>query len=55
MHLKCLFSLSKNRNDDVTNKFFQLKIVDYLTKEIELENEAAEKIYKLNQFNNSIK
>lgn len=53
MHLRCLLALSKNRNADVTNKFFQLKIVDYMTKEIELEHEAAEKIYKLNQYNNN--
>ena len=53
MHLRCLFALSKNRNTDVTNKFFQLKIVDYMTKEIELEHEAAEKIYKLNQYHNN--
>ena len=50
MHLRCLFSLSKNRCADVTNKFFQLKIVDYMTKEIELEHEVVEKIYKMNQF-----
>ena len=55
MHLRCLFVLSKNRNADVTNKFFQLKIVDYFTHEIQLEHEVAEKVYKLNQFYNSNK
>ena len=53
MHLRCLFVISKNRNSDVTNKFFQLKIVDYFTHEIQLEHEVAEKVYKLNQFNNN--
>ena len=53
MHLRCLFVMSKNRNADVTNKFFQLKIVDYFTHEIQLEHEVAEKVYKLNQFNNN--
>ena len=53
MHLRCLFVISKNRNADVTNKFFQLKIVDYFTHEIQLEHEVAEKVYKLNQFNNN--
>ena len=52
MHLRCLFVISKNRNADVTNKFFQLKIVDYFTHEIQLEHEVAEKVYKFNQFNN---
>ena len=51
MHLRCLFVISKNRNADVTNKFFQLKIVDYFTHEIQLEHEVAEKVYKFNQFN----
>ena len=41
MHLRCLFVISKNRNADVTNKFFQLKIVDYFTHEIQLEHEVA--------------
>ena len=53
MHLRCLFVISKNRNADVTNKFFQLKIVDYFTHEIQLEHEVAEKVYKFNQFNNN--
>ena len=53
MHLRCLFVLGKNRNADITNKFFQLKIIDYFTHEIQLEQEVAEKIYKLNQFNSS--
>ena len=53
LHLKCLFELSKNRNTDVTNKFFQLKIVDYFTHEIQLEQEIAERIYKLNHFNSN--
>ena len=52
MHLRCLFVISKNRNADVTNKFFQLKIVDYFTHEIQLEHEVAEKVYKFNQYNN---
>ena len=53
MHLRCLFVISKNRNSDVTNKFFQLKIVDYFTHEIQLEHEVAEKVYKFNQFTNN--
>lgn len=46
IHLQCLFALAKNRNFDVTNKFFQLRIVDFMTKELDLEHEAAEKIHK---------
>lgn len=45
-HLNCLFALAKNRSLDVTNKFFQLKILDFLVKEIDLEYEAAHKIQK---------
>ena len=52
-HYPILFVISKNRNSDVTNKFFQLKIVDYFTHEIQLEHEVAEKVYKLNQYNNN--
>ena len=53
MHLRCLFVISKNRNADVANKFFQLKIVDYFTHEVQLEHEVAEKVYKFNQFTNN--
>jgi hypothetical protein len=52
LHLMCLFSLSKNRNNDVTNKFFQLRIVDFMVKELDLEHEAAEKLYKAKNYMN---
>jgi len=46
LHIKCLFNLAKNRNQEVTKNFLQLGIVYFMTKEIDLEHEAAEKIYK---------
>jgi len=46
LHIKCLFNLAKNRNSDVTKNFMQLGVVQFLTKEIDLEHEASEKIYK---------
>jgi hypothetical protein len=52
LHLMCLFSLSKNRNNDVTNKFFQLRIVDFMVKELDLEHESAEKLYKAKNYMN---
>jgi hypothetical protein len=49
-HLRCLFALAKNRNIDVTNKFYQLKIVDFMIKELDLEHDASEKVYKIKNF-----
>ncbi len=49
-HLKCLLALAKNRNNDVSNKFYQLRIVDFMIKELDLEHEASEKIYKIKQY-----
>ena len=40
LHLKCLFYLAKNRNSDVSNKFYQLQIVEFLSKELDLEHEV---------------
>lgn len=50
LHLQCLFSLAKNRNFDVTNKFFQLRIVDFMVKELDLEHEATQKLYRVKNF-----
>jgi len=55
LHLKCLFSLAKNRNSDVTNKFFQLRIVEVLVRELDLEHEANENTYKLQKYYESCK
>jgi len=41
LHLKCLFYLAKNRNTDVFNKFYQLQIVEFLSKELDLEHEVS--------------
>ena len=37
MHLKCLFAYARNRTPDVTRKFFQFRIIEFLTREIDLE------------------
>jgi hypothetical protein len=55
MHLRCLFSLAKNRNSDVTNKFFQLRIVEVFVRELDLEHEANENSYKLQKYYESCK
>ncbi len=46
LHIKCLFNLAKNRNQEVCKNFLQMGIVDFMIKEIDLEHEAAEKIYR---------
>ena len=55
LHLRCLFSLAKNRNSDVTNKFYQLRIVEVLVRELDLEHEANENTYKLQKYYESCK
>lgn len=55
MHLRCLFSMAKNRNSDVTNKFFQLRIVEVLVRELDLEHEANENSRKLKKYYESCK
>ena len=50
LHLKCLFSLAKNRNSDVTNKFYQLRIVEVFARELDLEHEANENSYKFQKY-----
>jgi hypothetical protein len=40
MHLTCLFHVARNRNYDTRNKFYQLRIVDFLAKELDLEHEV---------------
>jgi hypothetical protein len=50
LHLQCLLSLAKNRNFDVTNKFFQLRLVDFMVKELDLEHEATQKLYRVKNF-----
>ncbi len=36
LHLKCLFTYSRNRTPDITRKFYQFKILEFLTREIDL-------------------
>jgi hypothetical protein len=52
-HLRCLFALAKNRNIDVTNKFYQLRIVNFMIKELDLEHDASEKVFKFKNFFNN--
>ena len=37
LHLKCLFVIAQNRNQETSRNFLKLRIVDFLTREIELE------------------
>jgi hypothetical protein len=37
LHLKCLFTYSRNRTPDITRKFYQFRILEFLTREIDLE------------------
>lgn len=37
LHLRCLFAYARNRTPDVTRKFFQFRIIEFLTREISLE------------------
>ena len=37
IHLKALFAYARNRTPDVTRKFFQFRILEFLTREIDLE------------------
>ena len=39
-HLKCLFAIARNRNEDTRRKLFQFKILQFLLQEIGLEFEV---------------
>lgn len=41
LYLKCLFAFSLNRTDEITKKFYQYRIVEFLTREIDLEFEVT--------------
>jgi hypothetical protein len=38
-HLKCLYAIAKNRNEDTRQKLFKFQIIPFLGQEINLENE----------------
>lgn len=40
LYLKCLFSLGNNRTEDIKRKFYQYRVVEFLTREIDLEYEV---------------
>lgn len=40
LYIKCLFAFSLNRTDEITKKFYQYRIVEFLTREIDLEFEV---------------
>ena len=37
LHLKCLFNIAKNRNQETSHNFYKLRVVEFLTREIDLE------------------
>lgn len=37
LHLKCLYTYARNRTPDITRKFYQFRILEFLTREIDLE------------------
>jgi len=45
LYVKCLFSLSNNRTEDIKRKFYQYRVVEFLTREIDLEYEVRRKIF----------
>jgi len=44
LYIKCLFSLGNNRNEDIKRKFYQYRVVEFLTREIDLEYEVKFRI-----------
>lgn len=40
MYIKCLFTISTNRTEEITKKFHQYRIVEFLTREFDLEYEV---------------
>lgn len=40
LYLKCLFELGNNRTEDIKRKFYQYRVVEFLTREIDLEYEV---------------
>lgn len=49
MHLKCLFAYARSRTPDVTRKFFQFRIIEFLTREIDLEYDVTSSIERFKQ------
>ena len=48
LYLKCLFSLGNNRTEDIKRKFYQYRVVEFLTREIDLEYEVLINIFLFN-------
>lgn len=40
LYLKCLFALGNNRTEDIKRKFYQYRVVEFFTREIDLEYEV---------------
>jgi serine/threonine protein kinase len=41
LHLMCLFAFARNRSVEITRKFYQFRIVEFLTREFDLECDVA--------------
>mmetsp|Transcript_10661 Transcript_10661/g.20673 ORF Transcript_10661/g.20673 Transcript_10661/m.20673 type:complete len:1973 (-) Transcript_10661:893-6811(-) len=41
LHLMCLFAFARNRSTEITRKFYQFRIVEFLTREFDLECDVA--------------
>lgn len=41
LHLQCLFAFARNRSAEITRKFYQFRIVEFLTREFDLECDVA--------------
>ena len=41
LHLRCLFAYARHRNPDITRKFYQFRILEFLTREIDLEYDIS--------------
>ena len=42
LHIKCLLSIAKYRNEEISNRFYQYRILEFFTREIDLEYEISQ-------------
>lgn len=42
-HIKCLFAIARCRSPDITRKFYQFRIIEFLTREIDLEYDICQR------------
>jgi len=45
-YVKVLLSISKNRNDDIKHKFYQYRILEFFTREIDLEFDVISLLFR---------